>query len=158
MKLSDGIELQIRNDMRSLNLSRVGFEVSRQQLLSAARQYEGARIALLAPRDRQQAANSANDATTLNLLGALKSLLDARNGLAQNYINYEQQRVQLVLDLEQMQLDPRGFPLRDSLRTTGAAQPGQAEEIPLPGPGAIQPAPFDSARGGDPEPDVLPAP
>ena len=113
MALSDTIELQVRRDLRQLDQLRVQFEISRQQLLSAARQFENARIILLGPRSRR----SANDTTTLNLLQALETLVAARNGLAQNYINYEQQRVQLLLDLEALQLDPRGFPLRDSLQT-----------------------------------------
>ncbi|MEX2176201.1 MAG: TolC family protein [Pirellulaceae bacterium] len=135
MGLSDRIEFDVRRDLRQLGQLRVGFEISRQQLLSAARQFENARIILLGPRDRR----SANDTTTLNLLQALRDLVNARNALAANYINYEQQRVQLLLDLETLQLDPRGFPLHDSLHQDGGPpaasdgtgeQPGAAEEIP----------------------------
>lgn len=146
MGVSDNIEFQIRRDLRNLHLLSVSFEISRQQLLSAARQYESARIILLGPRERR----SANDTTTLNLLQALSALNNARNALAQNYINYEQQRVQLLLDLEALQLDPRGFPLRDSLSTDGsgnAAQP-TIEEIQLPqlGPSQQPAAGTDSAE------------
>jgi hypothetical protein len=141
MELSDTIELQVRRDLRQLDQLRVSFEISRQQLLSAARQYENARIILLGPRERR----SNNDTTTLNLLRALDTLVAARNALAQNYINYEQQRVQLLLDLEALQLDPRGFPLRDSLSTNGGAgglQSAAPEEIPpIPGTGPVFPGP-----------------
>jgi outer membrane protein TolC len=102
----DTIEFTIRSDLRGLKQLRVSFEISRQQLLAAARQYENARLILLGPRDRR----SANDTTTLNLLRALDSLLLARNALTRNYIRYEQQRVQFLLDLEELQLDQRGFP------------------------------------------------
>jgi outer membrane protein TolC len=139
MALSDTIELDVRRDLRQLEQLRIGFEISRQQLLAAARQFENARITLLGPRDRR----SANDTTTLNLLQALTNLLDARNGLAQNYINYEQQRVQLLLDLEVLQLDPRGFPLHDTLRFAGGAEPEPIERG--------QPIP-DNAPAGEPAP------
>jgi outer membrane protein TolC len=102
MELSDQIELQVRQDLRQLNRLRLGFEISRQQLLSAARQFESARITLLKGGEKR----GANDATTLNLLQALQSLLSARNDLAASYINFEQQRVQLLLDLELLYLDP----------------------------------------------------
>jgi outer membrane protein TolC len=104
--LSDQVEFQVRGDLRQLNQLRVRFEIARQQLLSAARQYENARLILLGPRDRR----SANDTTTLNLLQALSALLAARNALTASYINYEQQRVQLLLDLEALQLDHQGIP------------------------------------------------
>jgi outer membrane protein TolC len=132
MALSDAIEAEVRLDLRLLAQTRVGFEISRQQLLSAARQFENARIILLGPRDRR----SANDTTTLNLLSALQALVQARNALAENYINYEQQRVQLLLDLEALQLDPRGFPLHDNLRPDrgAAASPHEPEAIGRPEP------------------------
>jgi outer membrane protein TolC len=149
MALSDLIELQVRRDLRLLNQLRVSFEISRQQLLSAARQFESARIVLLGPRGDQR---SGNDSTTLNLLQALSSLLAARNALAANYINYEQQRVQLLLDLEALQLDPRGFPLHESLPTAdGPAFPGSAEEVPAPRPDDVPAAP-------PPGPAALPPP
>jgi outer membrane protein TolC len=174
MALSDTIELQIRRDLRNLNQLSVGFEISRQQLLSAARQYENARIILLGPREGR----SANDTTTLNLLQALDKLVGARNGLAQNYINYEQQRVQLLLDLEALQLDPQGFPIRESLSLgTGdgapAAHPAAPEEIGTPQPGPAGTGDRDAGRGaagnrdgaaagpdagGNRPPEALPAP
>jgi len=107
LELSDQIEQQVRQDFRQLNRLRISFEISQLQLLSAARQFENARLTLLGPREKR----TANDSTTLNLLQALNSLLTARNQLVSNYINFEQQRVQLLLDLEMLHLDPRGFPV-----------------------------------------------
>ncbi len=114
MLLSDQVEQQIRQDLRQLRRLRVSFEIARQQLLSAARQYENARLLLVGPRERR----SANDTTTLNLLQALSTLLNARNALAASYINFEQQRIQLLLDLEALQLDQRGFPDASSRTAT----------------------------------------
>jgi hypothetical protein len=131
--LSDQIEFAIRQDLRGLTLQRAGFEIARQRLLSAARQFENERINLLRPR--LQAGGS--DATTLSLLQALASLLDARNALAASFISYEQQRVQLLLDLESLQLDQQGFPLHVP-GTPAPAQDGRSvrpvERLPAPRP------------------------
>jgi outer membrane protein TolC len=126
MALSDTIEQQIRRDLRQLNQLRVSFEISRQSLLVAARQVESARLALITP-DRNQ--NQDTLATTNQLLTALGNLVNARNALAGNYINYQQQRVQLLLDLEELQLDPRGFPTDVSLRFTASGFPDAAGSL-----------------------------
>lgn len=118
--LSDNIEFSIRRDLRTLKLLELSFEISRQQLLAAARQLESARLTLLGPKDRR----SNNDTTTINLLQALTNLLNARNTLAGNYINYEQQRVQLLLDMESLQLDSRGFPTDESNRLFNSSARG----------------------------------
>ena len=144
--LSDQVERQVRSDLRQLRLLEQSFEISRQQLLSAARQLDNARIILLGPRNRR----SENDTTTLNLLQALSSLLQARNALADTYITYQQQRVQLFLDLEVLQLDQRGFPTNDPLRLASPFPPSELgpaiENIP---PGSRLPPPND---------DLLPEP
>jgi hypothetical protein len=148
MALSDQVEFQVRSDLRQLRLTKDSFEISRQTLLSAARQLEGVRITLLGPRQRGQ-----NDATTLNLLQALQQLLNARNSLAANYINYQQQRVQLLLDLEALQLDQRGFPSHDPLRLSDPLAPAGADSPELLPPGVPTPEP---PAGAAPEP--LPQP
>ncbi len=104
MLLSDQIEQAVRNDFRSLEVQRVNFEIARLNVVSAARQLEASRQQILQPR-------GASDTTTLNILNALNSLLAARNALAAGYINFEQLRVQLLLDLEALRLDPRGYPI-----------------------------------------------
>jgi outer membrane protein TolC len=153
VELSDQIEFQIRQDLRQLNRLRIAFEIVRQQVLSASRQYESARLILLGPR----AGRTANDSTTLNLLQALSTLLTARNALATNYINFEQQRIQLLLDLEALQLDQRGFPTNASSQPAADPASGNAGG-PLPGtcsPGQSQPP---NAASEDPNPAELAPP
>lgn len=161
MALSDTVEQQVRRDLRQLNQLRLNFEISRQSLLVAARQVESARLALITP-DRNQ--NQDTLATTNQLLTALGNLVNARNALAGNYINYQQQRVQLLLDLEELQLDARGVPTDESLRFSAGGTLGArgAEDLP---PGAATPIdPADSVleradaagRGAGSEP--LPSP
>ena len=107
MSLSDDIELQIRTDLRTLQQSRVSFEIARLQLIAAARSLENERILLVAPVPPR--GGNTGDAA-LRTLAALTALDAARDKLAQTFIHFEQQRIQFLLDLEGLQLDERGFP------------------------------------------------
>ena len=128
MQLSDQIEQQIRSDIRSLRLQRISFEIARQSLIAAARQLENEQLLLTAPNQGQAGnAGSAGDAT-LRKLRALDQLLSARDGLAGSFIRYEQQRIRLLLDLESLQLDARGFPSNASPQT--ADRPNAADTRP----------------------------
>jgi outer membrane protein TolC len=103
MLASDRVEQAVRQDLRQLELRKVNFEVARLTVISAARQLEAARQQNLRGQAGRQSAS-------LDILNALNTLLSARNALASGYINYEQLRVQLLLDLEALQLDPHGYP------------------------------------------------
>ena len=130
VELSDRIEFQIRQDIRELERTRASFAIARQQVLSAARQYENSRLNLLGPRDRR----TANDSTTLALIQALSSLQAARNALAANFVLFEQRRLQLLLDLEELQLDDRGFPTNAAPRSSDRPGPGAPAPAPRTGP------------------------
>lgn len=144
VELSDQIEFQVRQDLRELARTRSAFAIARQQVLSAARQYENARLSLVGPQARQ---GGANDATTLNLLQALSTLQQARNALAANFVLFEQRRLQLLLDLEELQLDARGFPTNASPRTAGGGDAGRRDGAGNPGPQPNSPAPGVGAPG-----------
>jgi outer membrane protein TolC len=103
MALEDQIRAQIRNDMRQLKTQRLNFEIQRQSLISAARQVEAARDKLLVSD------NAADTTGTIDILNALSSLLDAKNGLIGSWVNYETLRIQLKLDMEALQVDERGL-------------------------------------------------
>ncbi len=107
--LEDRIDRAVRGDLRALRLQRQSFEISRQSLLASARQVEGARERL-----RGRGRDLSGGSSTLDILNALNTLLGARNSLAANYIQYEQQRVQLLLDLEQLPIGAEGAPPDDS--------------------------------------------
>jgi outer membrane protein TolC len=126
--LSDQIEQQIRLDLRQLRQLRASFGIARQQLLAAARQYENTRLSLVGPQDGQQQRGGGTDTATLQLQTALTNLLSARNALAAAYINFEQQRLQLLLDLEELQLDQRGFPTNADPRSSGFNYPGTGRD------------------------------
>ncbi len=167
--LSDQIEADVRRDLRQLRQLRASFGIARQQLLSAARQYENTRLSLVGPQDQQQrgGGGGGTDTATLQLQTALSNLLGARNALAAAYINFEQQRLQFLLDLEELQLDPRGFPINATPRyaTPIGPAPGRAlgggsgdtggggrDGPGNPGPGGLQAEPL-----GPPKP-LLPPP
>ncbi len=127
MQLNDIIELQIRDNLRNLRLARVSFEINRQSLLTNARQLATERSLLNAP---VQARNQANRDATLSTLQALANLNAARNSLAGFYIAYEQQRISLLLNLEALQLDSRGYPINVANRTSNNGNPPPAVAVP----------------------------
>jgi outer membrane protein TolC len=146
MQLSDQIEQSVRRDLRLLELQKLNFEIARLTLVSATRQLEGARQRILLGRDQ------AGSSGTLDILNALNAQLNARNALSNGYINYEQLRVQLMLDLEALQLDSRGYPIDERRSNTPDGFAAQRRESPTAsgaGGAAILPPPrneFPAAR------------
>ncbi len=121
MALSDSIERAVRNDLRQLTVQRLSFEIARQTVISALRQVQSLRATILTGNQSPTA--------TIDILNALSDLLAARNALAQSYTSFEQLRVQLLLDLEQLQLDQRGFPINGQTTTPPAER---SEPLPPP--------------------------
>jgi outer membrane protein TolC len=158
--LSDQIEQQVRQDLRQLRQLRASFGIARQQLLSAARQYENTRLSLVGPQDQQQQrGGGGTDTATLQLQTALSNLLNARNALAAAYINFEQQRLQFLLDLEELQLDPRGFPINGAPRYATPTGPADLREPGgRNGPGNPGPAGAEAQQLGPPRPLNPPPP
>lgn len=142
MLQSDRVEQAVRRDLRLLELERVNFEIGRLTVVSAARQLEAARQRILLEKDTQ-------GTSTLDILNALNSLLTARNALASGYINYEQLRVQLLLDLEALRLDSRGYPI-DERRPDTAAFADFAGDRCIPAAAASTAGPADVAGGQPP--------
>ena len=99
--LQDTIQQDVRRDLRQLKTDALNFEIARESLLVAARQVEQTRDQLLlaAPGD---------SSSTQDVLNALNELLGAKDALIGIWVNYEANRMQLLLDLEALQLDERG--------------------------------------------------
>jgi outer membrane protein TolC len=134
MALSDGVEQSVRRDLRLLELQRFNFEIARLRLVSATRQLEGVRQQI-----RQPGRDVRGTSSTLDLLNALNAQQSARNDLANGYISYEQLRVQLLLDLEALRLDPRGYPI-DERRSLPAGEFAGDRCDPPAGPAPAPPA------------------
>jgi outer membrane protein TolC len=130
MALEDQIRIQIRHDLRQLKLDRLSFEIQRQTLISAAQQVEAARDRLLIID------NAVDTASTLNILNALTTLLNAQNGLVGSWISYKTDRYRLLLDMERLQVDPQGRYSNE--QDTTSDQPGQLPPVDQP---ALLPAP-----------------
>ncbi len=127
MAAADGVEQQIRFDLRSLGQLRAGFEITRQSLISSARQLQALRRQLNAPVQADRGGGSGGTSSTLALLNAQQALQANRNQLAAAFISYEQQRIRLLLDLEALQLDSRGVPTNDAAPdAAGSTRPGPA--------------------------------
>src|SRR5262249_22749572 len=75
---------------------------ARQSLISAVRQ-------LRAAYARQLLADKIDPVSTINILDAINRVLGARNTLIGSWVNYETGRIQLLLDMELLQLDARGY-------------------------------------------------
>ena len=108
MALGDNIEVSIRQDLRQLEQLQASFHINRQSLITAARQVEATQDRLLYPDQK-----AGGTTTTLDVLDALAALLNAKNALLSSYISYESTRIQLLLDMEALQLDPRGIPTHE---------------------------------------------
>jgi len=134
MALSDGVERSIRSDLRQLELQRFNFEIARLRLISATRQLEGVRQQI-----RQPGRDVRGTSSTLDLLNALNAQQSARNDLANGYISYEQLRVQLLLDLEALRLDSRGYPIDERRPLPAGEFAGDRCDLPA-GPPPAPPA------------------
>lgn len=161
--LEDQIANEVRLVLRRLELSRVSFQIARQQVVAATRQVDQAQIDLR--RSSQAEAN-----LTINLLLALQGLLDAKNNLILNWVDYRVQKLRLFEALELLYLDDQGTWLNadtglEMLEGFQAIDPQyfppqwfgldtiEEEAIELPEPLQLEPALIDSVlEGVPPEP------
>ena len=102
--LRDAVVQAVRRDLRALEAEQLNFQISRQSLITAARQVEIARVQLLSPDQTGERDSS----TTQDALNALNSLLAAKNSLIASWVAYETARLQLLLDIESLDLDQYG--------------------------------------------------
>ena len=127
----------VRLDIRELEADRLNFEITRQSLITAARQVELARVQLLAP------GQAGDSSTTQDVLRALDSLLASKNALISIWVSYETGRLRLLLDTEALQLGEDGLPT-----DFATDEPTSADSLPAP----------DSKELPEPASETLPAP
>ena len=109
MALKDTIVADVRQRIRSVEFNRFSFEISKLQLLTAARQVDEAQLNL---RDSTEP----NSSATRNLLEALQGLLGSKNNLIQSWVSLEASRMALFRDLELMQIAPDGTWINESFK------------------------------------------
>lgn len=143
MAAEDAIRRDLRRGLRALEINRFQFEISRQQLVVAARQLDEAQLTLRGGGNNDRSA-------TLYLLSAFQSLLAAKNSLIGGWVAYESSRMDLLRDLDWMEFDDQGVwinerdtPGNDRVSLEPRAVGPAAEPVvrPAPAPGAVEELP-----------------
>ena len=104
----DRIANEVRQILRRLELSRLSFQIARQQVVAATRQVDQAQIDL-------RRSSQADSNLTIVLLQALEGLLDAKNSMIGNWIEYRVQKMRLFEALEMLYLDEQGRWINEEL-------------------------------------------
>jgi len=100
----DGVHKQIRSSVRSIELAQVSFELDRESLLTAIQRVYQLQLDLTKPKyDETLIDNSAEE-----LLDALNSLLSSQNSIMTQWLQYQANRMGLMLMLGVFQLDETG--------------------------------------------------
>ncbi len=97
----DTIANEVRSSLRQIELRRLNFQIARQQLVAATRQVDLAQIAL-------RSSFEANTNLTRDLLQSLQVLLNAKNNLIFNWIDYKIAKIRIFTVLELLYLDDNG--------------------------------------------------
>lgn len=127
MAAEDDTKFEIRQSWRQLAVLWQNFETSRVQIRLAALQYDNA---VEAASDPSQAGRNQG----LNLINALNSILEAQNSLIGNWINYEQNRLNIYLDMGIMEIDANGIWKDDFYQhRAGRTRPTNEHRQPTPG-------------------------
>lgn len=100
----DGVHKQIRSSVRSIELAQVSFELDRESLLTAIQRVYQLQLNLTQPKYDDGLADSSAE----ELLNALNSLLTAQNSIMSKWLQYQADRMGLMLMLGVFQLDGTG--------------------------------------------------
>ncbi|RMG32631.1 MAG: hypothetical protein D6725_17295, partial [Planctomycetota bacterium] len=123
MAFEDQIKLQVRQEFRSLLIARRNFENARQAVRIAALQLDSAVEQATAP------VQTGGQNQGLNLLNALRDVLNAQNDLIRFWVRYEQARLNLFRDMGLMEIDEEGvwtdpFYQQQTARRRWSTEPG----------------------------------
>ena len=125
MAFEDQVKFRIRQNHRSLTVLEKNFETTRQALRRAAQQFDlSVENATAPPRPGQVATTESQG---LNLLNALRAVLNAQNDLIGIWVQYEQSRLNIYRDMGIMEIDARGI-WTDSLYQHGQPPQGSTDE------------------------------
>jgi hypothetical protein len=113
MRVEDQVKLDVRTAWRNIDLFRQNFETAKANLRAAVIQYDIAVDRSNAPTGATPAggggAMAGGGNQGLNILNALRSLLDAQNQLIQIWVGYEQNRINIHNAMGVLTLDEQGF-------------------------------------------------
>jgi outer membrane protein TolC len=120
MAAEDDVVRAVRFDVRQCRADSLSFEIARQSLISAARNVEATRELLVVN------GATASPTSTLDILNALNNVLLAENSLISSWVQYEVDRIRLLLDTEALQVDERGMYRDDYVKPADQPAPGNA--------------------------------
>ncbi len=123
----DSIANEVRAIMRQVELSRLNFLITRQQLVAASRQVDQAQINIRISKE-------SNTNLTRDLLQSLQGLLAAKNNLIANWVQYRTLRIRLFIALELLYLDDSGGWINEDLDLSdlqGLIQPSDYFPFPV---------------------------
>jgi hypothetical protein len=154
MTLEDNIAVQVRFDVRQLQLFAANYRIQKRVLQSFYSQVENALEVIVAPSDPDQlkasstSGQAASSTLTSQYLSALQGLNNAQTKMYDIWLSLYATRMQLYLDLDRLPLDLRGVWTDELLMShqpgTGApVRPGivPAPPAPAPAPGGARFAP-----------------
>ncbi|HEX7448865.1 MAG TPA: TolC family protein [Pirellulales bacterium] len=147
----DQVNLQLRNDMRSLRNFEINFEIQRQAARIAIRRVDQTREALNQPPppvQLGQVPSSLGPTAATSLLTALQALSDSQNNFMGAWLQHYDERIQLYNDLGIMRLDNCGMWIDEPLDKSLAAV---EQMYPLP-----PELPVDWLKDAGATPPVLP--
>lgn len=121
MLAEDRVKQDVRQEWRQLQVLTQNFETSRQSVRLAAIQLDSNVESANDP-----GAAGGNSQGGLNLLNALRSVLNAQNSFIRNWVQYEQNRINIYRDMGIMQIDDRGVWIDNYYQTVTSPM----EEIP----------------------------
>ena len=96
----DTIVNSVRFNLRQLRTNRFNFQISQQQLITAARQVRLAQLNLRS--------GEGDSSSTQDLLQAFQNLRDTKNLLVSSWITYEISRISTFVEIESLTLDQAG--------------------------------------------------
>jgi hypothetical protein len=152
MLAEDQVKLQVRQAWRQLDIVKGNLDISRQAVRIAARQLDSA--VQLANDPAAQAETGAGGNRGQQLLNGLRSVLDAQNSLLGNWINYEQNRLNIYRDMGMMEVGPSGLwndPFYQSAPDASSVPTAPPSSVPK-RPDQVPPDAAHPGGGADPGP------
>ena len=131
----DNVNMQIRQTIRGIFRNQMELELKREAVRVAVVQVHLAQLKLIKPPGATKA-NSIGDQSARDLTNALNSLLSSQNSFMNTWLDYQVQRMALLLELGLFQLDENGKwvdpgPINRALlsRTAEAAGPIPQDQL-----------------------------
>lgn len=102
----DNVKLQIRRTLREIQRNQLDLELKRESVRVAVIQVHQAQLKLSKPAT--SASRSVGDTSARDLVEALNTLLNSQNNFMTTWLEYQVQRMALLLELGLFEIDERG--------------------------------------------------